>query len=82
MVYRVEFSLRAVRDLGRIPDEIKWKLVDLLAEIALDAWDPVLSEPTEDPAVRWTTFAGAGFVEFYIWDEIRTVVVRDIGWIG
>lgn len=83
MVYRVELSPRALHDLARIPDEIKWKLADVLAEIGLDPRDPLLSEPTEDPDLRWTMFAdGSGFVEFGIWDDLVLVLVLDVAWIG
>lgn len=68
--------------LAGLPPEAHDALREKLIDVSMVPDDPVASDPTEVPGRRWALLGGNGFVEFQIWDDLATIVVLDVTWVG
>jgi hypothetical protein len=82
MAYRVEPGERARAKLGGFPRRAFDALIQTLAEVADNPYDPLRTYPTKDPQVRWVIFGEWGFVEYHVDDAAAIVTLTDVTWTG
>ncbi len=68
MSYRPWLEVSALRQMGRLPDEALYVLVERMDRIRLDPYDRILSMPVSDssPAERMAELGDGGFIEFIV----------------
>lgn len=83
MSYRVVPHAKALGQLGGFPAAALDALIEVLAYVADDPYDPLRTVPTDDPNERRAVFGdGLGLVTFWIRDADEIVVVHDVTWAG
>jgi hypothetical protein len=82
VAYKVELSLRALKQLGGFPGTALDGLIEAMADVTEYPADPLRTFPTNDPYVRRVEFGGSGLVTYLYNDGTRTVIVIDITWAG
>lgn len=82
MAYRVVPSPRARAQLGGFPPLAFDALIDTLADVATNPYDPLRTFPAEREQERWAIFGEMGFVQFHIDDVAEVVTIVDITWAG
>lgn len=82
MIYRAQPSPRVVRQIAELLPEVRGSLIETLAVVVEDPYDPVTTEPTPDPQIREAYFGDVGIARFLILDELEVVYVIDLLWAG
>lgn len=82
MTYRVVFHAKADVETIGLPAEAFTALVQTLAKVSRDPYDPAATLPTDDSHIRMATFAAFGLCSFHIDEDTRTLRVFDVTWTG
>jgi hypothetical protein len=82
VAYRVVPGARARAQLGGLPRRAFDALIDTLADVATNPYDPLRTFPAEQAQERWAIFGQVGFVQFSIDDGAEVVTVVDVTWAG
>ncbi len=82
MNYRVVFHAKADAETIGLPADAFTALIETLAKVSRDPFDPAATYPTGDAQVRYAIFRQFGLCAFHIDEATVTVRVFDITWTG
>lgn len=82
MTYRVVFHAKADTETIELPAEAFTALIETLAAVSRDPYDPGVTMPTDDPHIRRAIFATFGLCSFHIDEDTGTLRVFDVTWTG
>lgn len=78
MTYRLVFHAEADAETIGLPAEAFTALIQTLATVSRDPYDPAATLPTDDSHIRTATFATYGTCSFQIDEDTRTLRVFDV----
>jgi mRNA-degrading endonuclease RelE of RelBE toxin-antitoxin system len=83
MTYRVEFEVRALRQLKGIPPSVFDALVERVVDLVREPWDADQMVRGGDPSYRQVLFGdGYGLLSFRVDDATELISIFDLAWIG
>ncbi len=84
MSYRLEFRPRADKQTIGLPEDAFTALIEVLAVVARDPFDPDATMSTGDVHVRRVSFGahGDGIATYYVDPGAGLVKVADVTWTG